>query len=698
MANRRLRFSLLNAQGLVTKRTNKLKSDYLINIFKCNDIVLFTETWADELSELDVDGFECFYLNRTKRKSSCKRSSGGIAAYVKSNLVSADTLFFRSDDDILWLKISRDKLSIAKDLYIGLCYVLPEDSSRQTIIEDNVFDRLLDSLVLTENDCNNDGYFILCGDFNSRTSILSDFVVDDTTFLVDSNILPDEYQEDAVLQRHSQDRGHTNSNGGLLLEFCKQTGLRLVNGRVGDDRNVGKYTFVNSIGSSVIDYVLCRPDLFDNVSHFCVHDPNILSDHCLIEFTVSFNSSIENVSKMCVEEETVDLIGQESSTQTNDTITCKYVWDSEKKESYLEKLDTSECKRKMIDLVDSLNDCTNGTNLDCCLESFECLFKDAANICLKNVNPISENDVERDSNKNLPWYNEECYEKKRIFYKTLNSYRELPDDENRLKMVEARSKYKALLRKCRFEYDNERTRKLVNVKRKNAREYWNMLKESAGVKSAKIPLSTFEKYFKAINNPTDHFFSPDEDVLHFIERYERDEFTIMFDELNIDISIEEIDKAIKQLKNNKSAGPDLILNEFLTNGKHILMPVLRTMFNTIFRLGYFPDRWSEGYIIPLHKKGNIDDVTNYRGITLLSCVGKLFTRVLNNRLQMWAEKYNVYIEAQAGFRTGMSTVDNIFVLNGLISSFINRKNSCSVRLLILQKLLTMLFVKMCGTN
>ena len=143
----------------------------------------------------------------------------------------------------------------------------------------------------------------------------------------------------------------------------------------------------------------------------------------------------------------------------------------------------------------------------------------------------------------------------------------------------------------------------------------------------------------------------------------------MFDELNTEISNEDI----KQLKNNRSAGPDLILNEFLINGKQILMPVLHSMFNKIFVLGYFPDRWSEGYIIPLHKKGNPDDATNYRGITLLSCVGKLFTRILNNRLQNWAEKYNVYVEAQAGFRANMSTVDNIFVLNGLISSFINRR-------------------------
>ena len=81
--------------------------------------------------------------------------------------------------------------------------------------------------------------------------------------------------------------------------------------------------------------------------------------------------------------------------------------------------------------------------------------------------------------------------------------------------------------------------------------------------------------------------------------------------------------------------------------------------------------WSDGLVIPLHKKGSVNDVNNYRGITLLSTLGKLFTKILNYILSVWAENYCVYIEAQAGFRSQMSTVDNIFVLHGLISNILN---------------------------
>lgn len=78
------------------------------------------------------------------------------------------------------------------------------------------------------------------------------------------------------------------------------------------------------------------------------------------------------------------------------------------------------------------------------------------------------------------------------------------------------------------------------------------------------------------------------------------------------------------------------------------------------------------FIIPILKKGDIDEPANYRGITLLSTLGKLFTRILNNRLNEWAERYRIYIEAQAGLRKNMGTVDNIFILNSLITHLLNQ--------------------------
>ena len=276
----------MNIQGLVTKRTNKLKSVELNDIFKSSDIVLFTETWTDEYSDVNVDDFDCYILHRTENKKSCKRNSGGIAVYIRHDYVSKDTLVYLSDDDIIWVKIEGKRLSFSSDLYICLIYVLPDDSSRQAMVETNIFDRLLESIACIENKSINECKMLILGDFNSRTSTNCDYVINDNN--VHMHMLPDDYISDIELPRYSEDKGHVNNNGLLLLDLCKQSSLRILNGRFGNDKGVGHYTFVGSRGSSVVDYVLSSQNLLTHVSEFEVGDPNILSDHCLITFSSNF--------------------------------------------------------------------------------------------------------------------------------------------------------------------------------------------------------------------------------------------------------------------------------------------------------------------------------------------------------------------------------------------------------------------------
>lgn len=89
---------------------------------------------------------------------------------------------------------------------------------------------------------------------------------------------------------------------------------------------------------------------------------------------------------------------------------------------------------------------------------------------------------------------------------------------------------------------------------------------------------------------------------------------------------------IKALPKGKAAGIDMVLNEYFIEYKNMFLPVLLKLFNTMLQIGYFPESWAQGVIIPLHKKGNINNVNNYRGITLISHLAKLFTSLLNKRL------------------------------------------------------------------
>ena len=114
------------------------------------------------------------------------------------------------------------------------------------------------------------------------------------------------------------------------------------------------------------------------------------------------------------------------------------------------------------------------------------------------------------------------------------------------------------------------------------------------------------------------------------------------------------------------------MHEIFISCKHILSPVLTKLFNKIMNSGHYPTSWSKGIVIPIHKKGSKTDVNNYRPITLLNHVAKLFTSLVNSRLMLWSEHNNIVTDAQLGFRPGCGTVDAIFLLHALITSYINK--------------------------
>ena len=137
--------------------------------------------------------------------------------------------------------------------------------------------------------------------------------------------------------------------------------------------------------------------------------------------------------------------------------------------------------------------------------------------------------------------------------------------------------------------------------------------------------------------------------------------------LNSPFTTTEIEKCIKLLKNNKAPGIDHIINEYIKHTSTRMIHIYVDIFNIILNTGKIPTNWSKGIIIPIYKnKGDPKEPINYRPITLLSCIGKLFTCTLNNRLNNFLTENKILNENQAGFRKHYSTTDHIFTLNAII--------------------------------
>ena len=127
--------------------------------------------------------------------------------------------------------------------------------------------------------------------------------------------------------------------------------------------------------------------------------------------------------------------------------------------------------------------------------------------------------------------------------------------------------------------------------------------------------------------------------------------------LNDPITPEKILQCINDLKSNKAIGSDDIVNEYIYTTVSIFLPSYVKLFNFVFDNGVMLDVWIAEIIKLIYKnKGATTNPDNYRGITLLSCLGTLFTAVLNKRLNYYADCITLLSETQTEFRKGYSIV------------------------------------------
>ena len=118
----------------------------------------------------------------------------------------------------------------------------------------------------------------------------------------------------------------------------------------------------------------------------------------------------------------------------------------------------------------------------------------------------------------------------------------------------------------------------------------------------------------------------------------------------------EIRCIINQLNINKSCGSDGIEAKFIVLASEVLSPVLAILFNACFDFGIFPSCLKTAKVVPVYKAGDINEVTNYRPISILSIISKIFEKLVHTRTLSFLKYHSVLTPTQYGFRLKFSTL------------------------------------------
>ena len=132
-----------------------------------------------------------------------------------------------------------------------------------------------------------------------------------------------------------------------------------------------------------------------------------------------------------------------------------------------------------------------------------------------------------------------------------------------------------------------------------------------------------------------------------------------------------VKKVIATFDSSKASGPDCILVVVLRNCEPVLSYIPAKLFNMCMKESGFPYCWKVSSVVPVFK--NV--AKTYRPVSILSVVGKVFQKLVNNRIVDHLEKCALFSDFQYGFRSSQSTADLLTVVSDRISRAFNRSGA-----------------------
>lgn len=611
--NKNLTLAYVNARGIKSKIAS------LKTVLKDNnvDIMVMVETNLKPMEKVKVEGYRWVGRNRTAK------TGGGLGFLIHNSISSNFTVepFTDSPIEDLWIVTT---LADNTRLCIGAYYGKQETCSTPQI--HNEFAQL--DLKTTEMLIKHD-HLMLVGDFNAK-------IGDDQNGITGN--LP-------TISR----------NGHLLRSFIDDRGLNLMNSK---DICKGLWTRVNTKNpsqKSVLDYVLTSRDISPSILSMVIDEDKIHqlqgknpTDHNTILLTI--NSNLQKVCQV-----------PKPHWKLNNANWEHFVSDLDVPLSQFMEADfdntTSECEQWLQVILQS------GTKVVGKTTGLP-PTKDPVFTSLAVQTALDDRKKAKRNYEHMIQIgaDEEIQAAWSIYM------------SSRQNLISVISKQQAIIAEEKLEKivkEGNSSKTVWNLRRQqkksNLEDMW-ALKNADGTvlyNPDEVKAET-ARYYSGLYSPRNNELYDQQWIQQIESHIQHLEKATHFPDhnMNMPLTFEEVTAAMANLPLNKSCGPDDIPNEFLKYGGHRVQESVFRLFTSIFNSETPPTHWNTSTLVNLDKgKGDPQLLSNKRGISLTSNLGKLFERVINNRVK----KYLKFTQAQAGGREGKSCVDHTFVLKSILN-------------------------------
>jgi hypothetical protein len=565
---------------------------------------------------------------------------------------------------MIWLEVKCPNVI----MYVAAIYFCPEGSRKITDSRAPFLELEADIIQFSEK-----GQVICLGDFNARIG-------------TQNSIVWKGEEEQVTYSRISQDaipKGVAKDRGKYFIDSMSACNMVIMNGI----DNKGECTFFNHRGQSVVDYIalsetILRPETRCGVQYVkestkvWTEELARMGDHRLV------TCQLRVEKKMVPENEEPQLERHTTGWKRRDHGDVKY-WKAleeagdEIMPMWLEKVEQ--------DQTQEINETLNS-------------FKEHLDKALQAGVGSCSSGGKRRKKKDFIYHKEVAqavFEERDAYAK----WKYGPEEQKESLIQEHRrvkKKLKRVCRKYRRRIEEDKIRKIEELRSKDPREYWKQLKSLEGrqIREKQLPnkvldtdgqyiidpgkiAETWARCFEKLGKEEDNKGLFDEEFARQVENSVKTHASTEIRGANVcavlDRSLEqdEVNRAIQRLKRGKAVGIDKYMNEIFKYGGDKIGEATWKLCERVFRSERYPQEWARGMIFPIFKGGpkpHTYDPMKYRGITLLSVLGKIYISVLNERVTTWVETNHILVEEQAGFRKDRDTTDQLFIITELINN------------------------------